>query len=108
MVQRISASHLHELTDQQKEKLRTQWAPEEGEYIAIGDHEEMIYYLNGVEKHKSLPLLTVGQMIAYLTEHEAGFCMQRDSEEWVVRMSAMEEREEELCDALWNVMKIVL
>ena len=66
--QRISYTHLQKLDEQQQNKLRELWEPQEGEYMATGDHEEMIYFINGVQKNKSLPLLSLGQMMACLSQ----------------------------------------
>lgn len=107
MIQRISSSHLQELTDLQKENLRNSWIPQEGEYIAMGNHEEMVYYLNGVEKHKALPLLTIGQMLSYLTKHDNAVSLQNVSGEWVVRTSVIETKAAELIHALWEAFKSV-
>ncbi len=108
MLQRITSSHLQELTDVQKEYLRNHWIPQEGEYIAMGDHEEMIYYLNGVEKHKALPLLTIGQMLSYLNKHDHSVRIQHVSGEWVVQTSMIEKKAIELSHALWEAFKSVL
>ncbi|TBL76292.1 hypothetical protein [Paenibacillus thalictri] len=103
MNQRISADHLQQLSDTQKETLRSLWNPQEGEYILFNEYqEEMIYYLNGVEKHKSLPLLTIGQMISYLTHHDKMFSMQFESGEWQVTLSKSVMQNPELCNALWE------
>ncbi|MDF2960495.1 MAG: hypothetical protein K0S39_2230 [Paenibacillus sp.] len=107
MMQRINSSHLQELTDIQKEKLRKEWTPQEGEYIAMGNHEEMVYYLNGVEKHKSLPLLTIGQMIEHLTKYESSFSLNNISGEWIIQTSKMEAKAAELCHVLWEAFKSV-
>ncbi|WP_281884376.1 hypothetical protein [Paenibacillus sp. YYML68] len=67
----MTLEHVSELTDKQKEKLREGWTPQEGEYIAISGHEEMIYYLNGVNKSKALPLYSVGQLLE-MVQAESG------------------------------------
>jgi hypothetical protein len=106
MNQRITAAHLHQLDLNQKETLRTQWIPQEGEYIALGDHEEMIYYLGGVEKHKMLPLLTIGQMIEHLYKHEPSFTIQFVSGEWQITLSCNSSLSHtELSHALWAAVK---
>lgn len=105
MKERITLQQLKELSAPQQENLRSRWIPQEGDYIALGDHEEMIYYLNGVVKSKSLPLLNIGQMLAYLEAWERPIHLRRDSDEWVVQTSKVELRTEELCDALWEALK---
>ncbi|MBD0383996.1 hypothetical protein [Paenibacillus sedimenti] len=108
MNQRIQAEHVHQLDHDQKEILRSQWTPQEGEYILFADQEEMIYYLAGVEKHKSLPLLSVGQMIAYISGRDASFKMHFDSGVWQVSVSGCRYKDAELCDVLWEAMKRIL
>ncbi|MEW9702736.1 hypothetical protein [Paenibacillus sp. SI8] len=108
MNQRLKAEQLHQLDNNQKEMLRKQWTPEEGHYIALGDHEEMVYYLNGVEKHKALPLLSIGQMMEYLVECDASFTMNYDSSMWQVSVSGHSYQNDELCDVLWEAMKQIL
>lgn len=107
MNQRITYLQLQELTAAQQERLRSEWQPLEGEYIAMGDHEEMVYYLAGVEKHKSLPLLTIGQLLHYLKRELPGFTLTFSEDEWVVQAGELEASSEELCLALWNSFKQV-
>ncbi len=108
MIQRITAAHLQQLDNNQKDALRNAWNPQEGEYIALGDHEEMIYYLNGVEKHKALPLLTIGQMIEYLYKLDTSFTLHYIPGEWLLSYSGTTIKNTELCNALWEAMKAIL
>lgn len=108
MNQRISAAQLQQLNDSQKDILRNQWTPQEGEYVALGDHEEMIYYLNGIQKSKTLPLLTIGQMIAYLHQQDSTVTMQFTQGEWLVTSSRTSIQRSQLCEALWDTMITVL
>ncbi|UJF34247.1 hypothetical protein [Paenibacillus hexagrammi] len=101
MKQRITQLQIAELSSEQTDKLRSRWKPQEGDYIAIGDHEEMIYYLNGVDRIKSLPLLNVGQILQFLSEHGRIHAMHQDDREWVVNDRY---RAGELCDALWQAL----
>ncbi|MFD0696472.1 hypothetical protein ACFQZT_20610 [Paenibacillus sp. GCM10027628] len=108
MNQRLKAEHLQQLDSDQQESLRSQWTPQEGEYMLFADQEEMIYYLNGVEKHRSLPLLNIGQMIDYLSGSDASFKMQFDSDVWKISLSGQSYQDDDLCDVLWEVMKGIL
>ncbi|MBP1153731.1 MULTISPECIES: hypothetical protein [unclassified Paenibacillus] len=105
MIQRISAAHLQQLSKEQEVKLRNQWIPQEGEYIFFSGQEEMIYYLGGVQKDRSLPLLTIGQMLAYIHKYEHSVCIDRQSNEWKITTSKHEVKAPELCDALWEATK---
>ncbi|CAG7657096.1 hypothetical protein ACFQI7_34640 [Paenibacillus allorhizosphaerae] len=108
MLQRITAGHLERLSEQQKQKLRSWWVPQEGEYIFFSGQEEMIYYLSGVEKRRSLPLLSIGLMMAYVAQQGHTLTVDSVCEEWVVRLSGFEAKASELCDALWDVMISIL
>ncbi|WP_426452736.1 hypothetical protein ACP26L_11950 [Paenibacillus sp. S-38] len=108
MMQRITSSSLQELSREQQERLRRQWTPQEGDYMAIGDHEEMVYYLNGVDSVKALPLLTIGEMIAYLNAQGGPVEIREASGNWSVRAGGEESRSPELCQALWEAVKRVL
>lgn len=102
MIQRITSAHLQQLSKEQEEKLRQLWNPEEGDYIFFSGQEEMIYYLGGLQKERSLPLLTIGQMMAYLHKYELSICIDRQSNEWKITTSKHEMKAPELCDALWE------
>ncbi|AFH61575.1 hypothetical protein ACVNS2_13130 [Paenibacillus caseinilyticus] len=108
MMQRIRSSSLQELSREQQENLRRQWTPQEGDYIAIGDHEEMVYYLNGVDSVKALPLLTIGEMIAYLNGQGGPVEIREAAGTWIVRAGGEESRSAELCEALWEAVKRAL
>lgn len=108
MNQRLCAVHVGQLTPEQQQSLRQAWTPEEGEYIALGSHEEMIYFLNGFEKHKALPLMTIGQMITFIHTRASGLSIRSDDGGWIAGTDADECRAEELCDALWELMKKLL
>ncbi|GCL73273.1 MULTISPECIES: hypothetical protein [Paenibacillus] len=108
MIQRITAAHLQQLSKEQQEKLREQWHPEEGEYIFYSGQEEMIYYMGGFHKEKALPLLTIGQMLAYLHQYDSYIRIDKIYEEWLIKTSSLEVKGRELCDALWNAMKLIL
>jgi hypothetical protein len=107
MNQRITYLQLQELTAEQQDRLRSEWQPLEGEYIAMGDHEEMVYYLAGVEKRKSLPLLTIGQMLGYLKRELPGFTLEYRQDRWVIQAREHEASSEELYLALWESFKRV-
>lgn len=108
MIQRITVAHLQQLSKEQEDKLRYQWNPEEGEYIFFSGQEEMIYYMGGVQKEKSLPLLTIGQMLAYLHQYDSAIRIDKISNEWLIKTSSLEVKALELCDALWKAMKSIL
>lgn len=108
MIQRITAAHLQQLSKEQEDKLRQQWIPEEGEYILFSGQEEMIYYMGGFQKEKALPLLTIGQMLAYLQQYDSSIRIDKISNEWLIKTSSLEVKARELCDALWQAVKSVL
>ncbi|MNY54783.1 hypothetical protein D3C86_1906940 [compost metagenome] len=104
MKQRISSIHLQKLDRQQQNKLRELWEPQEGEYMATGDHEEMIYFLNGVQKNKSLPLLSLGQMIAYLSQPGDKLTVNFSEDTWEVTVDGRTFKDFELCSALFEAL----
>ncbi|CAG7649812.1 hypothetical protein PAESOLCIP111_05956 [Paenibacillus solanacearum] len=108
MLQRITAVHLERLSERQQEKLRSWWVPQEGEYILFSGQEEMIYYLSGVDKGRSLPLLTIGQMMAYMAQQGHRPTIDSAWNEWIVKMPGFEAKAAELCDAMWDAMVAVL
>ncbi|WP_438448400.1 hypothetical protein [Gorillibacterium sp. sgz5001074] len=108
MNQRIAPHHLLELTPEQQNKLRLRWIPQEGDYVAIGEREEMVYYVNGIEKHKTLPLLSLGELMELLTEYGSDLQLTSDGAGWCVRLADRWSRAYELRDALWELVKILL
>ena len=87
MKQRIDVSQLNELTDEQKQKLREWWKPQEGDYIAgewLNENDGMELQFLGIVLNiitdggilldtggsirwcPDLPLLSIGQMIELL------------------------------------------
>ncbi|OAS16009.1 hypothetical protein [Paenibacillus oryzisoli] len=104
MKQRISYTHLQKLDAQQQNKLRELWEPQEGEYMATGDHEEMIYFLNGVQKKKSLPLLSLGQMMACLSQTGDKFSVNFSENTWEVSLDGRTFLDVELCSALFEAL----
>lgn len=108
MKQRITALQVQELDPDQQNRLRIRWTPQEGDYIAVGDREEMVYYLNGINRQKSLPLLSVGELMELLTQFGSDLRITYHVESWRVRLGEMEAAFPELRDALWELTKKVL
>jgi hypothetical protein len=108
MKQKITTKQVQELTAEQQQRLRAWWTPQEGDYIADGNHEEMIYYLNGIRKSKVLPLLSLGQMIEWLHTADVLQIEKASPTSWAVKMNEAESRDPELCDALWEMLKQVM
>lgn len=104
MKQRISYTHLQKLDEQQQNKLRELWEPQEGEYMATGDHEEMIYFLNGVQKNKSLPLLSLGQMMACLSQTGDKLSVNFSEDTWEVTFDGITFQDLDLCSALFEAL----
>lgn len=104
MKQRISYTHLQKLDEQKQNKLRELWEPQEGEYMATGDHEEMIYFLNGVQKNKALPLLSIGQMMAWLSQSGGNFSLQVTEDHWEVTYGDVTFKDIDLCSALFEAI----
>ncbi|WP_284644419.1 hypothetical protein [Paenibacillus silviterrae] len=105
MKQRLTASQLQQLSEGQVEQLRSLWTPQEGDYIYTSGQEEMVYYLNGFVKTKSLPLFSIGQLLELLHERQPSIRVQAVNGEWRAATSRYEWTASELCDALWEALK---
>lgn len=89
MKQRITVEQLNELTEEQKEKLREWWKPQDGDFFArrryhVPDDSPIDEYcIGGLEfvdsggadtfhaEDGDIPLLSIGQMIELIKEHDA-------------------------------------
>lgn len=114
MKRRITADQLNELTDQQKERLREWWKPQEGDFVCdeygdIGvlhkdlDTDWIVYsdyttHLNDWDdpniKQKLMPLLDIGQMIDLILDK--------------TRTPFNFHCHTKVCDALWESVKYCL
>jgi hypothetical protein len=127
MTQRISASHLDQLTAHQKHNLRRWWSPQIGDWFLDSKGNERLYaWSDGLMRAKSdgmfdpaydlddpklLPLLSIGQMIEYIEEsHNTTL---KSWQEWDVAIDQGVGTEKhfsapQLVDALWAACKEVL
>jgi len=126
MKQRITTQQLEELTDLQRQSLRKWYVVGEGDYIAWKNNSRQKKYNVDLNYNDSeygyvdepnskltgkweAPLLSIGQMLEFLDicviylENEAGW--------WGIKTTeSLQDIEPvpELCDALWEVIKIRL
>lgn len=122
MKQHISPEQLNELSENGTEKLRKWWKPDRGDwvYCEINEHEADIYgepeedfscsidaiMHDSQGKKNHLPLLSIGQMIEFLSDYGA-VNIRYVGKNWkVVHWKTYELSE--LCDALWKAVKEVL
>ncbi len=120
MKQRITVEQLKELTGDQQSKLRAWYKLEEGDWFYRSTIGETGFYGEleswddaGVDilKHEiiDLPLLTIGQMIEFLSSGmEDTIFHPRESGWQVNHMKKFGSIRHELCDALWETVKKVL
>lgn len=108
MNQRITPLQVLELNQEQKNNLRLRWTPKEGDYVAVGEREELVYYVNGIEKHKTLPLLSCGELIELLIQHNSKLQMTYNGHTWSVTHGEWECTNKEFRNALWDLTKKVL
>lgn len=118
MKQHITPEQLEELTPEGKEKLRAWWKPQEGDlYVHIDQIETVCrqcsYENNSITEEyikRHVLLLSIGQMIEYLDEHNEFFAL----EKLTVFSFVLNDGEnggivnKEPCDALWEAVKAVL
>lgn len=116
MKKRITVDQLNELSEKQKQKLRSQWVPSKGD-IFISDNEELVinyigdWLLSDVivsvdytygerlfDLEDCLPLIDIGQMIEILEDE---FINIHD-------VINNQERTETICDTFWNEIKKIL
>ena len=90
MKQRITVDQLQELTEEQKQRLRGWWKPEEGDLVYNKFFNEF--------KQEELPLLDIGQMIELLL-NRAVDPIEEPYELFI---------NENLCNELWSAVKQVL
>jgi len=113
MKQRITVEQLNELSDAQKQRLRELWEPQDGDFIYSAKHGHTEFlevapmrghgdYLKN--RDKSLPLLSIGQMIEILVKDDDFFNINQMYDSW--RIDKIYNKE--LCDALWQAVKEIL
>lgn len=131
MKQHITSQDLEQLSDKGKEKLREWWKPKEGDWICFTTGTKHIkhtveinscdsewgYVIEPGDKPQKnqLPLLSIGQMIEFLDEHNTdrafdALCFDRGEYEWHVYHleKPNNHRSVELCNALWSACVEVL
>lgn len=129
MKQRITVDQLKELSPEQQERLRERWKewrkPEEGDRFATPEHEHFIGETDGMggtfqlyDYKYALPLLSIGQLIQLLKEHDKCLSITHlmnytDGKNywcWQVELRHLNawEKSYELVDALWEVLKEIL
>lgn len=110
MKQHITPKQLQELSEPAKARLRDWWKPEQGDYYTDGFFKAFmnyeIYHIFTAGSTPApapfLPLLSIGQMIEFLDEHdELLYCEE-------ISHHITWEEDEELCDTLWEAVKTVL
>jgi hypothetical protein len=125
---RITPEQLQELTEEQNKKLCDWWTPSEGDVFIVSNTKNTIIqnYIgafsldslrNFAQKPKGyMPLLDIGQMIEFLDED--GFGIEKQKEDfwniyvfndtgWKLDFGNIISNDQ-LCDALWMVVKAVL
>lgn len=127
MKRHITVEQFNELSDEQKQKLRSWWRPKEydlytdddGNYDAWEVDYDGSYCFDEVKKQRlsydeeatdMYPLLSIGQMIEFL---EGKFDrIENDGITWEVQMKKNNAwygiNREEFCDALWEAVKETL
>ena len=124
MKQTITVKQLQELTEEQKERLRSWWEPEL--YQSMVNRYGVKFYLESLDEgylreiRNCLPLLSVGQCIELLEEKDPGswsICCSK-SGGWYITSSNLYAPKyyiadggkdfEEIIDALWQAVKEVL
>ena len=113
MKQHITIDQLNELTDKKKKKLAKWWKPAVGDYYVdsyFKDRELNIGALQGfsgvLAKEPYYPLLSIGQMIEFLSENA------KNEDSWLFPL--VEEvqidypvaiKAEYVCNVLWEALK---
>jgi hypothetical protein len=106
--QRITVKHLNELTDEQKGCLREWWKPKTHDIVYDFNLKKEFHVEHDNWLHEGyadydpkdfLPLLSIGQMIEILQEHDR-----------FVDMTNIEQKmfSPHFCDDLWNEVKRIL
>lgn len=130
MKQYITEKQLNELNDKAKERLRNWWKPKEGDFIydlqqnekdlvcGYGYYEDTKTFCCGTDPYEdnngshelnnTLPLLSIGQMVEFLNEHEGISKHGRIKNAVVVAEGTFIQWHGELCDFLWDKFKEVL
>jgi len=124
MKRRITVEQLQELTEEQQQRLREWWKPEEGDYYFQAEETKIChsdicsYTVVWPQKGENdyIPLLDIGHMIELLSYKGLGKIkpvIDCDTiitvESWDVSLdSGYYGKGEELCDALWKAVKQVL
>lgn len=113
MKRRISTEQLQELTDEQKQKLRELWQPEEGDFYIHGHHffiNQVPKNVNMLRKEHSLPLLDIGQMMELLSpDEEVIFSSTKYYSGFIeLNINGTSYVDNTICDALWQAVKELL
>ncbi|MCD1259567.1 hypothetical protein B5M42_012070 [Paenibacillus athensensis] len=102
---RITYREVSRLSPEQVSTLRSWWQPQEGDYLSLDEHEEMVYFLNGINRTKAIPLLNLGQMVQFLDERKLLHTIEQRDGLWTVNNQFSDS---ELCNALWQAVEAAL
>lgn len=126
MKQHITVDQLDELTEKQKEKLRDMWEPIQGELFYYSDKDDWYYgdgiyrcaeYKNNkieiigerqIVKEYCLPVLSIGQMIEILEKNIEIIKPLENMWRSNIKSHPLNIDADELCDALWSAIKLIL
>jgi hypothetical protein len=129
MKQRITVKELNKLTDAQKKQLREWWVPTIGDIFITSDinmreQADEFYVIESYNdgsfedwrfgtfhsKDESLPLLSIGQMIAFINEKKPLKSISKARfDKWIVNIETSTlGYKDELCDSLWETVTRIL
>lgn len=133
MKQRITVEQIRELNTAQTQQLLKLWKPELGDWIYYTDENEIgvicgledttpevlhiTWYMGGDSEFqlsdKTLPLLTIGEMMKFLYNFHACLTVEVSAQAFISTIKAKagvrnKQTEKELCDALWEGIKDML
>ncbi|PDZ94334.1 hypothetical protein CON36_34350 [Bacillus cereus] len=133
MKQRITVEQIRELNAAQTQQLLKLWKPELGDWIYYTDENEIgviygledttpevlhiTWYMGGDSEFqlsdKTLPLLTIGEMMKFLYNFHACLTVEVSAQAFISTIKAKagvrnKQTEKELCDALWEGIKDML
>jgi hypothetical protein len=110
MKQRITVEQLQELTEEQQQKLREWWEPQDGDMFFRNNRIQICDIGYHHDKDECLPLLDIGQMIELLLD-KCGKNLniyQCKNFNTITVTTFKEYFAQELCDSLWEAVKEVL
>lgn len=123
MKQRITVEQLDELTAEQRVNLQEWWKPQKGDMLYY-PFRRLVLLIEEVsdkriesigdllQKDMCYPLLSIGQMIELIRSKCNRVAITTYNDEWGIVASSGDpistNIDEELCDALWRVVKKIL